>query len=98
MGDHSKTGINSTLNTGTVVGVSCNLFGSGLPPKYVPSFAWGGASGWSEYRLQEALGTAERVMGRRNVALTEAERALLAYVSKATSEERGQHLGVGEGQ
>jgi UDP-N-acetylglucosamine diphosphorylase/glucosamine-1-phosphate N-acetyltransferase len=98
MADHSKTGINSTLNTGTVVGVSCNLFGSGLPPKYVPSFAWGGAAGWSEYRLQEALGTAERVMGRRNVALTGAERALLSHVFEATADERGQHLGVGEGR
>ncbi len=88
MGDHSKTGINSMLNTGTVVGVSCNLFGAGLPPKYVPSFSWGGMAGWSEYRLDKALETAERVMARRNVLLTEEERELLRHIFSATAEER----------
>ncbi len=90
MGDHSKTGINSMLNTGTVVGLSCNLFGGGLPPRHVPSFSWGGAAGLSPYRLDKALDTAERVMARRQLALTDAERELLAHVFHATAGERGE--------
>jgi UDP-N-acetylglucosamine diphosphorylase / glucose-1-phosphate thymidylyltransferase / UDP-N-acetylgalactosamine diphosphorylase / glucosamine-1-phosphate N-acetyltransferase / galactosamine-1-phosphate N-acetyltransferase len=89
MGDHSKTAINSMFNTGTVVGVSCNLFGSGVPPKYVPSFFWGGSGvAWSEYELARALDTAARVMARRQVDLTDAGRALLEHVFHATSSER----------
>ncbi|MGH2542288.1 MAG: putative sugar nucleotidyl transferase [Ardenticatenaceae bacterium] len=88
MGDHSKTGISSTLNTGTVVGVSCNLFGAGLSPKVVPSFSWGGAGAWNEYRLERALETAERVMARRDTTLSPAERALLRYIFEATAGER----------
>jgi UDP-N-acetylglucosamine diphosphorylase/glucosamine-1-phosphate N-acetyltransferase len=88
MADHAKTGINTSLNTGTVVGVSCNLFGAGLPPKYLPSFSWGGVAGWTEYRVEDALQTAERVMGRRNVPLTGAEAALLRYIFEATASER----------
>ncbi len=88
MGDHSKTGINSMLNTGAVVGVSSNLFGGGLPPKRVPSFSWGGADGLAEYRLDKALDTAERVMARRGVPLTAAGRALLGHIFAETQSER----------
>lgn len=88
MGDHSKTGINAMFNTGTVVGVACNLFGGGMPPKVVPSFAWGSGSDLTEHRLADALVTAERVMARRKVVLSEAERRLLTHVFEATSEER----------
>lgn len=70
MGDHSKCGINTMFNTGTVVGVSANIFGSGFPPKFVPSFAWGGGSEWSTYRFDKAAETMRRVMARRQKELT----------------------------
>lgn len=89
MGDHAKTGINSSLNTGTVVGVSCNLFGAGLPPKFVPSFSWGSADALTTYQLDKALETAERVMARRNVTLSVAEADLLRHIYHATAAERG---------
>lgn len=88
MGDHAKTGINATLNTGTVVGVAANLFGAGLHPKHVPSFAWGGAEGLVEHRIEEALATAGRVMARRSVRLTDAEADLLRAIFEATADER----------
>ena len=59
MGDHSKSGINSMFNTGTVVGMGCNIYGAGLPPKYVPSFAWGGADGLMEYRADKFIAVAK---------------------------------------
>lgn len=80
MGDHSKSGINSMFNTGTVVGVCANVFGGGFPPKHVPSFSWGGASGFDTYDLEKALVTCQRVMERRQVALSAADRAILAEV------------------
>lgn len=89
MADHTKCSINSMFNTGTVVGVSCNLFGSGFPPRHVPSFSWGGAEGLVEYRLEKALRVAEAVMARRDVLLTEADRRMLAAVFEATASERG---------
>ena len=82
MGDHSKCSINTMFNTGTVVGVFCNLFGSGFPPRHVPSFSWGGAEGLAPYRIEKALRVAEAVMARRGVPLTEADRALLAAIAE----------------
>lgn len=87
MGDHSKSGINTMFNTGTVVGVAANVFGGGFPPKHIPSFAWGGAEGFETYDLERALGTARRVMGRRNVPLDALDEAVLREVfsrSRAT--------------
>ena len=81
MGDHSKCSINTMFNTGTVVGVSCNLFGSGFPPRHVPSFAWGGSEGLVPYRSEKALRVAEAVMARRDRPLTDADRALLEAVA-----------------
>ncbi|MDX1438496.1 MAG: putative sugar nucleotidyl transferase [Rubricoccaceae bacterium] len=75
MGDHSKCSINTMFNTGTVVGVFCNLFGSGFPPRYLPSFSWGAAD--TPYKLDKALQVAEAVMARRGMKLTKAESALL---------------------
>lgn len=66
MGDHSKSGINTMFNTGTVVGVSANIFGSGFPRNLIPSFAWGGSSGFSTYQLSKAITTAKLVYQRRN--------------------------------
>ena len=80
MGDHSKCGINTMFNTGTVIGVSCNIFGSGFPRNYVPSFAWGGSNGFNTYQLKKALETAEIVMARRNIELSEADREILGHI------------------
>ena len=89
MGDHSKCAIDTTFNTGTVVGVFCNLFGAGFPPRHVPSFAWGGADGLVPYRTEKALRVAEAVMGRRDRALSDAERALLEAVAREQGLEAG---------
>jgi hypothetical protein len=88
MGDHSKCGINTMFNTGTVVGVSANIFGAGFPPNVIPSFAWGGAQGFEEYRLMQAAVAAERMMARRNVPLDTAERDILTRVFENTASER----------
>jgi len=66
MGDHSKCGINTMFNTGTVVGVSANIFGAGFPRNFIPSFTWGGPQGATEYQLEKAAETARLVMSRRN--------------------------------
>ncbi len=89
MGDHSKCGIDSMFNTGTVVGVSCNLFGSGYHPRHVPSFLWGGPQeGFVPYRLEKALEVAEVVMKRRERELTPALRDMLTGVYSATEADR----------
>jgi len=80
MGDHSKCGINTMFNTGTVAGVCANIFGGGFPEKWIPSFSWGGPQGMVKYRLEEALETAAAVMGRRNLPLTEPDRVLLTHL------------------
>jgi UDP-N-acetylglucosamine diphosphorylase/glucosamine-1-phosphate N-acetyltransferase len=84
MGDHAKTGINTMLNTGTVVGVAANVFGGGFPPKFIPDFSWGGAEGLTTHRLDKALQTAKAVMARRNTPLTEAAAQLLQAVFQQT--------------
>lgn len=80
MGDHAKSGINTMFNTGTVVGVSANVFGSGFPPKHVPGFAWGSSNGFAVYEVEKALVTARRVMERRGIVLTSADEAILRHV------------------
>ena len=77
IGDHSKTAIGTTLNTGTVIGISCNVFEHGFPPKFVPSFSWGNSG---IYDLEKALSTAEQIMLRRNKELTPKERELMKTV------------------
>ena len=77
MGDHSKCGINTMFNTGTVVGVSANVFGGDFPPKFIPSFAWGGSAGFTEYNFEKAMDTAKRVKARRGLELTEEEIEIL---------------------
>ena len=85
MGDHSKCGINTMFNTGTVVGVSANIFGGGFPRNYIPSFSWGGASGFTTYKLNEALNTAERVMERRSVKLSKHDKEIFESVFEETA-------------
>lgn len=80
MGDHSKCGINTMFNTGTVVGVSANIFGSGFPRNFIPGFSWGGSAGTSTYKLEKALDTAELVMKRRSVELSDEDRSILKHV------------------
>jgi UDP-N-acetylglucosamine diphosphorylase/glucosamine-1-phosphate N-acetyltransferase len=80
MGDHSKCGINTMFNTGTVIGVSTNIFGSGFPRNFVPSFSWGGASGFTTYITKKAFEVAKVVMSRRHVEFTEQEERILEYV------------------
>jgi UDP-N-acetylglucosamine diphosphorylase / glucose-1-phosphate thymidylyltransferase / UDP-N-acetylgalactosamine diphosphorylase / glucosamine-1-phosphate N-acetyltransferase / galactosamine-1-phosphate N-acetyltransferase len=87
-GDHVKTGINSSLNTGTVIGPSSNIFGGGYPPKSIPSFAWGGAAGLEPYDLERALAVAMTVMSRRNVIAGDAYRELFRHVYSLTAHER----------
>ena len=84
MGDHSKTGINTMLNTGTVVGVFANVYGAGFPPKSIPSFYWGGAEGGEVYRFDAATEVAERVMARRNIPFTNEDRTLLRSIYDRT--------------
>ncbi len=88
MGDHSKTGINTMLNTGTVVGVSSNVFGGGFPRTFIPSYSWGGAAGFAEYNLDKALATARRVMQRRQKDVDEVESAILKEVFELTKSYR----------
>lgn len=81
MGDHSKSGINTMFNTGTVVGVSCNIFGSDFPEKFVPSFSWGGAGETTPYDFDKAMETANRMMERRGLSLSDAARKMYRYLS-----------------
>lgn len=80
MGDHSKSGINTMFNTGTVVGVAANIFGDGFPRTYIPSFSWGGSAGFITHQLKKALETAEIVMQRRHIDLTPEDRNILEYI------------------
>ena len=88
MGDHSKCGINTMFNTGTVVGVSANIFGSGFPRNFVPSFSWGGAAGFTTYITKKAFETARLVMNRRNIEFDEKEAAILQHVFEVTKKYR----------
>jgi len=85
MGDHSKCGINTMFNTGTVVGVSANIFGSGFPRNFIPSFSWGGSKGFTTYLTSKALEVAEVVMKRREMEFTAQESAILEHVFKRSA-------------
>ncbi|MFC2104113.1 GlmU family protein [Bacteroidota bacterium] len=88
MGDHSKCAINTMFNTGTVVGVNANIFGDGFPRNFVPSFSWGGASGFTVYGINKAFEVAEKVMERRDVSLDETEKNILKEIFERTSKYR----------
>jgi hypothetical protein len=88
MGDHSKCGINTMFNTGTVVGVSANIYGAGFPKNFIPSFSWGGPQGITEYRLDKASETAALVMERRHKVFDEIESRLLEDVYELTRQYR----------
>jgi UDP-N-acetylglucosamine diphosphorylase/glucosamine-1-phosphate N-acetyltransferase len=88
MGDHSKCGINTMFNTGTVVGVNANIFGSGFPRNFVPSFSWGGAAGFTTYKTKDAFEVAERVMERRGLSFSETDKEILTHVFEITEKYR----------
>lgn len=88
MADHAKCAINTMFNTGTVVGVSANIFGSGFPRNFVPDFSWGGNKGFEVYSLKKMFETAEKVYERRNVAFTEVEKRILVKVFELTEQYR----------
>jgi len=88
MGDHSKTAINTMFNTGTVVGVACNVFGGGFPAKYIPSFTWGGPEAITTYAMERSLEVAKRAMARRNIQLSDATERLLKKIFDLTRDER----------
>lgn len=88
MGDHSKCGINTMFNTGTVVGVSSNIFGSGFPRNFIPSFSWGGSGGMTTYKTIKAFEVAEVVMKRRNIEFTNDDKAILEEVFDETKKWR----------
>lgn len=88
MGDHSKCGINTMFNTGTVIGVSANIYGSGFLRNFVPSFSWGGASGFTEYKTNKVFEVAEVVMQRKNIVFDAIEQRILEHVFEETSKYR----------
>jgi UDP-N-acetylglucosamine diphosphorylase/glucosamine-1-phosphate N-acetyltransferase len=88
MGDHSKSAINTMFNTGTVVGVSSNIYGSNFPRNFIPSFSWGGASGFTTYQINKACETANLVMKRKNELFDEKEQRILEHVFEITKKYR----------
>lgn len=88
MGDHSKCGINTMFNTGTVVGVGANIFGGGFPPTHIPSFSWGGAEGMEDYQFDKMIETANRVYARRNISMSAEEKQILQTVFDKTKKDR----------
>lgn len=88
VGDHSKTAIQTMLNTGTLAGVFCQIFGSGFPPKWIPNYSWGAPGGWAEYRFEKAVETARLMMRRRDRTLTRVEEEVYRAIFEMTVEER----------
>lgn len=88
MGDHSKCGINTMFNTGTVVGVSANIFGAGFPRNFIPSFSWGGSGGTTTYKTNKAFEVAEKVMARRSIELTEDDKEIMEHIFEETKQWR----------
>ena len=88
MGDHSKCGINTMFNTGTVIGVNANIFGSGFPRNFVPSYSWGGSSGFTTYLTKKAFEVVKVVMSRRNIEFSEQDKAILEHIFEETKKYR----------
>jgi UDP-N-acetylglucosamine diphosphorylase/glucosamine-1-phosphate N-acetyltransferase len=88
MGDHSKCSINTMFNTGTVVGVNANIFGSGFPRNFIPSFSWGGHSGMTTYKTAKAFEVAKVVMSRRDIEFTETDAKIMEHVFEETAQFR----------
>jgi UDP-N-acetylglucosamine diphosphorylase/glucosamine-1-phosphate N-acetyltransferase len=80
MGDHAKSGINTMFNTGSVVGVSANVFDGGFPPKFIPSFSWGGAKWLKTFNFDKGMEVAAKMMERRGLTLADADIKILKTV------------------
>ncbi len=80
MGDHAKTAINTQLNTGTIIGVAANIFKTGFPPNLVDNFSWGGMRGDEKFTINKVYEVAEKMMNRRKISLTQADRDILRYI------------------
>jgi len=87
-GDHSKCGINTMFNSGTVVGVSASVFGDGYPRNFIPSFSWGGAAGFTTYQFNKAMETASKAMERRSLLLTEADKEIMLHLFNESAQYR----------
>lgn len=85
MGDHSMCSINTMFNTGTVIGVNVNVFGTGFPKNFIPSFSWGGINHLEIYQLDKAYETATKAMSRRSVDLTQAHKEILSHIFDITA-------------
>lgn len=90
MGDHSKSGINTMFNTGTVVGVACSIFGGGFPKTFLPSFTWGGKDLDDVYDVSKAIETMKIVMSRRHIEWTPMEEAIIRHLAEENKLERFQ--------
>jgi len=88
MGDHSKCAINTMFNTGTVIGVSANIYGSNFPRNFIPSFSWGGAAGFTVYNINKAKETANLVMQRKNEEFDRVEQHILEHVFELSKKYR----------
>jgi len=88
MGDHSKCAINTMFNTGTVVGVSANLFGSGFPRNFTPSFSWGGAAGYETFQMNKVSEVVTEVMKRKNLVFDAVDQKILDHVFEETKQYR----------
>jgi len=88
MGDHSKCGINTMFNTGTVVGIHANIFGDGFQRNFIPSFSWGGVSKMEKYNFERAMRVTEAVYERRSKTLNDTDRALLKLIYDKSVESR----------
>jgi UDP-N-acetylglucosamine diphosphorylase/glucosamine-1-phosphate N-acetyltransferase len=88
MGDHSKCAIGTTFNTGTVVGVSSNIFGAGFPRNFIPSFAWGGGEGYMTFKTNKAFEVAEKVVGRRGLTLSDDDKDILTHIFEQSAKYR----------
>ena len=88
MGDHSKSAIGTTFNTGTTVGTQCNIFGAGFPRTFIPSFSWGGADHMVTYTFDQAMETTQKVMARRDENLSDSDIKLFQFIFESSSELR----------
>ncbi len=88
MADHSKCGINTMFNTGTVVGVNANIFGAGFPRNFIPDFSWGGAAGFTTYKTKDAIEVATLVFERRGMIFNQTEQDILSHVFELTEKYR----------
>ena len=88
MGDHSKSAINTMFNTGTVVGVCSNVFGSGFPRNFIPSFSWGGNKGFTDYKIEKVFEVNDKVMNRRNCIFSDIDKEILSHLNSITSHYR----------